>query len=235
MNEKLEEIEKKLLFFKEKLSLMDIGIRIKISNKTGVYFDENLDCFIIHYKDQGIDYALAHELGHILLSKKTNCPTFANPPLFDDVDETIFTILDYLVNVIVNSLVCRSNDLYDYYSSFFAYYINLDFRFRNATELLVFNISTKLEYLFNLKLQDKNISYMIRMAQYNERLKNYSGFSQEKYDGILLKLNKYKDVIKTFDLQKIKDFLFEITCLICEIFDYMDLDNIRNQFEIFFE
>ena len=63
---------------------------------------------------------------------------------------------------------------------------------------------------------------------------NHSDFNQRKYDKILLKLNKYKEVITTFDLQKIIDFLFEITCLICENFNYMDINNIRNQFRIFF-
>jgi len=234
MNENLEELEQKLLFFKEKLSLMDIELRIRISNRTGVHFDENLDYYIINYKDQGIDYALAHELGHILLSKVTNCSTFANPPFSDDADDTIFTILDYLINVIVNSLVCRTNSLYEYYQSFFLYYIKLNFRFGNATELVAFIISTQLEYLFNLKPKDKNLSLMMKMARYNDILKNHPDFNQRKYDKILLQLNKYKEVIKTFDLQKIIDFLFEITCLICENFNYMDIDNIRNQFRIFF-
>ncbi len=51
---------------------------------------------------------------------------------------------------------------------------------------------------------------------------------------ILPQLNKYKEIITKLDLQKIIDFLFEITCLICENFNYMEKDNIRNQFQIVF-
>lgn len=229
-----QEIEQKLSFFQEKMSLTDVNIRIRNSSRTGIHFDESLNYYIINYNDRGIDYFLAHELGHILLSKKTNCPTFANPPLSNDVDETIFTILDYLINVLVNSLVCRTNELYEIYALFFNYYVKLNFRFKNATELVAFNISATLEDLFNLKLQNKDLTHMMSIARYYDELKKQSDFNQKKYDMILLKLNDYKDVITKFDLQKILSFLFEITCLICDNFNYMNISNLRNQFRIFF-
>lgn len=234
MDENLEELKHKLSLFQEKLSLVDVEIRIRNSTRTGIHFDENLDSYILNYNDQGIDYGLAHELGHILLSKKTNCPTFANPPLSDDLDDTIFTILDYLINFMVNSLVCRTNDLYKYYPAFFEYYVNLEFTFRNTTELVAFNISTQLEYLFNLKQQDKNVSLLNSMARYNEILKNQLDFNYSKYEEILLKINTYKEVIIKFDLQVILNFLLEITTLICETFNYMDSDNVVDELKKFF-
>ena len=234
MNKKSDGLEQKLIFFKEKLDLGDIELIIRNSIRTGIHFDEDIDCYIINYNDQGVDYALAHELGHILLSKKTNCATFVNPPVSDDVDDTIFTILDYLINVIVNSLVSRINNLYEYYQSFFSFYINLKFGFRNATELVALNISTKLEYQFNLKPRDKDISLIMKMAGYYNMLKNQPGFNRRKYDNILPQLYKYNEIISKLDLQNIIDFLFEITCLICENFNYMEKDNIINQFQIFF-
>jgi len=234
MDENLQELEKKLLFFQEKLSLTDVNIRIKNSSRTGVHFDEDLDCYILNYNDRRIDYFIAHELGHILLSKTTNCPTFANPPFSDDVDETIFIILDFLINVIVNSLVSRTNNLYNYYKSFFLFYINLNFGFRNNTELVAFIISTQLEYQFNLKPEDKGTYFFIKMAKYYPILKNQPNFNQKKYDNILLQLHNFKKVIRSFDLQEILDFLFEITGLTCEVFKYMDEYEIGDQLHIFF-
>lgn len=234
MDENLQELEQKLLFFQEKLSLADVNIRIRNSSRTGVHFNEALRRYVINYNDRGLDYFLAHELGHILLSKETDCPIFADPPLSDEVDETIFKILDYLLNVIVNSLVSRINNIYEYYKSFFLFYLDLNFRFKNKTELVAFIISTQLEYQFNLKLKDKGAYFSMKMARYFIMLKNQPDFNQQKYDNILLQLNNYKKVIRSFDLQEIVNFLFEITGLICNNFKYMDESEIANQFNIFF-
>lgn len=234
MDENLQELKQKLLHFQEKLSLTDVKVRIRNSSRTSIHFDENLGCYILNYNDRGIDYFLAHELGHILLSKKTDCPTFANPPLSDDLDDIIFTILDYLINVLVNSLVCRTNDLYKYYPPFFEYYVNLNFAFKNATILVAFNISTQLEYLFNLKQKNKNPSLLKSMSRYNQMLRSQPDFIYSKYEKILLKFNTYKEVIKEFDLQTIVNFLLEITSLICENFNYMDSDNVVDELKKFF-
>ncbi len=222
------------MFFKEKLDLVDVKIRIRNLNRTGIYFDENLECYILNYNEESIDYTLAHELGHILLSKKTNNLIFANPPFSDDVDETFFTVLDYLINVIVNSLVSRTNNLYEYYKSFFHFYINLNVRFRNKTELVAFIISTQLEYQFNLKPEDKGTYFFMKMERYYTTLKKQPNFNQKKFDNILLQLNNYKKIITSFELQEIINFLFEIIGMICENFNYMDESEIRNQFHIFF-
>lgn len=74
----------------------------------------------------------------------------------------------------------------------------------------------------------------MKMARYYTMLKNHSDFNQKKYDDILLPLHNYKKVIRSFYLQEILTFLFEITCLICKVFNYMDELEISDQFHIFF-
>ncbi|KKL88944.1 hypothetical protein LCGC14_1919650 [marine sediment metagenome] len=230
----MQELERKLLFFQNKLGLTDLNVEIRNSRRTGVHFDDDLGSYLINYNETGLDYFLAHELGHILLSKKTNCPIFSDPPSSNKIDETIFSILDYLINVIVNSLVSRTNNLYEFYKEFFIYYINLNFKFNNKTELVAFIISSQLEYQFNLRLEDKSTFLLMKMTRYHSMFKTQPDFDQNKYDNILLNLNNYKKVIKLFDLQEILNFLFEITRLICENFNYMDEGGIKNQFQIFF-
>ncbi len=60
MNENLKELEEKLLFFQEKLSLTEVKIKIIDSSRTGVHFDEDLRSYILNYNKQDVDYALAH-------------------------------------------------------------------------------------------------------------------------------------------------------------------------------
>ena len=86
-----EELKQQLDLYKDKLSLKEIPIEIKItSNSTGIYFKKPRNNYLIKFNESGEDFELIHELGHILPTKETSCLIFSNPPISKEIDNNIF-------------------------------------------------------------------------------------------------------------------------------------------------
>ena len=105
--------------YRSLLSLSDEPIKLKILPKNGVneyegsnlYWDEKLKSWVIEFVNQHI-FFLIHELGHIFLAKKYNCPYFAKQTSVP-VNERIGYNNVALVDSFVNYNITRYNEIDD--------------------------------------------------------------------------------------------------------------------------
>ncbi len=230
-----KELNEILNLYKEKLSIKEVSIRIQItSNSTSIYFDESKDEYCIKFNESGKIFDFFHELGHILLTKKTGCLIFSSPPTSAGINNEIIKILDYLINLFVNSNISRIEEIYPLYEAFFKDFISFRYRFKSTSEELAFNICANTEYLFNLRPSDHSIELIKYLALHKESLLQRSSIPRQQYENILPYLSQFREIKYSNDAQKIINFIQQISCKICEVSNYKDKNYINNQVRMVF-
>jgi len=208
LKKKFNEYKKKLFLSNEPIKLIQIPINIRI--QTGVSWYDLEKCWKITYKDKGYDFELAHELGHIYLSKILKSLGFATgPPLNVEIKNDIKDFLNALIDGLVDyrlSLFEEFYTLYIKYIDFWLSYPTSNFVSNTDDKILALYLWFYLEFNCVLKQEEKDFR-INEIYNFLKRLRFMinvrSNLSYWKFELIDQRLKDFNYIKSTNDVKKI--------------------------------
>ncbi len=190
--------------FQAILNLSDESIKLEILPGThqnqlkgsNLKWDDVSDTWIIEFVEQH-DFFLAHELGHIYLSKKYSCPFFAK-----QTQVPVNVKIGFYTNCIIDSFVNYNLTKYDFIYPYFLNLINIYLTHGkngpdpNTPDLLGFYLNSYLDMHYNLKKEN----FDERKSKFSNYFKNFeklilknSSISQGALNIIKKELIRFED------------------------------------------
>lgn len=202
-------------------SLLEEPIKLKILPQNGfneyegssLYWDEKLETWVIEFVDQH-NFFLIHELGHIFLAKKYNCPYFAKQSIVP-VNEKVGNYNIALVDSFVNYNITRHDEIYPIFLDLVDIYLNAGTQRLDSDnlDLLMFFLNLYLDFHYCLKPEDFQIRKQKIFVFFNELegliLKNRS-LTKEKFGIIKKELKKFEEYLEVEKSTTIIHYIFNL-------------------------